>query len=266
MPASYTHHLIAQQTLARMSAALQRQIAPHLPLYFFGAQGADFCFFYPVFEENNAVNFGSFLHRKGGYDAFAVCKAFSYPLTALFAYSLGYITHYAADVTFHPYVYATAGKSPLRHTRVEGALDNYFKAQFAKPNDYTLRFFHEKLSKAHLDELFLLYTAIAVNARFPPLQKPAFLRAVALFNKYLPRASALLHSKDNAIIDNLINKEKRTWTYPSAPEIIRQDSGDELLQKSVDFSIAAVDEFIYATKKRTPLSFATFGKNYLSGL
>ncbi len=262
MPAGFTHHLVAQKTLEALSAPLRQKLAPYLDLYFFGAQGADFCFFYPTFAERN---FGSYLHRKGGYAAFTVCKAFSAKNAVLFAYALGYITHYCTDVSFHPYVYATAGKSPLRHSRVERAIDLYLRARVKDADGY-LAFFNKALPQKSIDELFLLYAVIAAQAGFPPLQKAAFSRSISLFNAYLPRSSIVLSDKNARLIQTLANDANGEWAYPAAPRIKSRANALSLFEKAVASSLSTVQAFIRAIDEKTPLPHSVFAKNYLSGL
>ena len=129
MPASYTHFLVAREGLKRLSKSLQNIATQHPALYYFGAQGADFCFFQPTIYRKEQ-NLGSFLHRDGGFSAFETLLDFSRWEERALAYALGYVTHYATDSTFHPYVYATAGTSTLRHTRLEHVLDVRFKKEY----------------------------------------------------------------------------------------------------------------------------------------
>ena len=262
MSAGLTHHFVAQKASENLSAPLRQKLTPYLNLYFFGAQGADFCFFYPTLTEGNL---GSYLHRKGGYSAFQVCKAFSSKNDLLFAYSLGFITHYCADVTFHPYVYATAGKSPLRHSRVERAIDLYLRDRVNGANDYLDRF-NQPLTQKAIDELFLLYAVIAAKVGFPPLHKPAFKRALNLFNAYLPRSSVILSEKNVRLYETLANHKNDEWAYPAAPYIKSRANARTLFDKAVSFSSQAIRAFVRATEEKTPLPFSIFGKHYLSGL
>ena len=242
MPASYTHHYVARETLTLLPPAIQTQLQPHLPLYFFGAQGADFCFFYPVLG-GFSKNLGSYLHRQGGFPAFNVCKTFS-SQPSLFAYALGYITHYAADTVFHPFVYAKAGKSPLRHTRIENAFDCYFKE---KDPAASTQHFRAKLSPSDKKDLFLLYAAISARVGFPPLDQKAFYRAIRLFNAYLPPSSKLFSVKSSALVSTL------------------SDRADELCSSAILRAVIYCLSFCDAIKKKTPLSSEIFGKSYLTG-
>ena len=242
MPAAYTHHCIAWETLALLPTAIRKKVQPHLPLYYFGAQGADFCFFYPILG-GFSQNFGSYLHRQGGFSAFKVCKTFSAE-PPLFAYSLGYITHYAADTVFHPFVYANVGKSALKHTRIENALDRHFKATIPRE---AAEFFRAKLSQKEKRDLFLLYAAISARVGFPPLDQKAFYRAIRLFNAYLLPSSKLFSVKSSSLISSLSTQADALYTTA-------------ILRAKV-----YCRTFYDCLKKKTPLSREIFGKNYLTG-
>ena len=111
MPAAYTHFSVAAEVFRRLPEEIRGNISS-LRLYFFGAQVADYCFFYRAFRASE-INFGRFLHNRGSFDFFKALLLFSDRNSDLFSYALGYITHYAADCIFHPYVYYLSGHSPV---------------------------------------------------------------------------------------------------------------------------------------------------------
>lgn len=264
MPAVYTHYLVAGKAYNLLPETLKTKIRPYLTPYFFGAQGADFCFFYKPLN-SRLKNFGSYLHREGGYRAFCAMKAFAAQDEFFQAYALGYITHYAADTLFHPYVYATAGKSPLRHTRIENAIDVFLRNLYQKTEERFSAYFN-KPSRTWQNELYLLFAAIAAGTPFSPLSKTAFFNAVRLFNAYPPISSALFASKNAQMISFSANLEKRTWRYPDAPHIESDENAKELFERAVAQALSLMREFLYAAKTRKPLLLSKFGKNYLSGL
>lgn len=244
MPACYTHYSVAWETLRLLPAQVKRKIQPHLPLYFFGAQGADFCFFYPVLG-GFSQNLGSYLHRRGGFSAFNVCKTFS-TQAPLFAYSLGYVTHYAADVVFHPFIYEKTGKSRLRHTRLENALDRHFKERTQNKAE-TSEYFRAKLSKKDKQDLFFLYAAICARIGFPPLVQQSFFRAISLFNAYLPPSSTIFSIKSAALVRKVSHQ------------------ADALYEQAVSYAETLCNTFYDCIKKKIPLASEIFGKNYLTG-
>ena len=264
MPAVHTHYLVAGKTYTLLPQRLKEKIRPYLVPYFFGAQGADFCFFYKPLN-TRLQNFGSYLHRKGGYAAFRVMKAFSANDDLLSAYALGYVTHYAADTTFHPYVYFTGGKSPLRHTKIENAIDVYLRERHSALEE---RFssYYKTPTKTAQNELYLLFAAIASGTPFAPLSKPAFLNAISAFGGYPNLSSALFTTKNERMISTAVNAQRRVWYYPEAPHIQSDDNADGLFDKSVALSLSLIREFLYAAQTRKPLLYSKFGKNYLSGI
>ena len=252
MPSVYTHFLIAQKTLFSMPSAIQNKINPHLALYYFGAQGADFCFFYKFLRPKKG-NFGSYLHRTGGYDTFSVLRRQAKNFPALYAYAAGYITHYAADSILHPYVYAAAGKSSFIHSRIEGGLDCLYGKRYAK----TTRKDHEKylrptLTKEEKAQLFSLYAAIAEKCGFPPLAKPAFLRAITIFNAYLPLSFTFLNANSPQLLKATFGAD-----YPHR--------ADELLLSICTRARALTEEFTFAMHADASLSHAQFGNSFLTG-
>ncbi len=259
MPAFYTHYLVARQALSRLSPKIQAAAGYELPLYLFGAQGADFCFFYPTLRPKTQ-NLGAYLHREGGFPAFQTLKALSREPATL-AYAMGYIAHYAADRTFHPYVYATAGNSPLRHSRLENLLDLHFQGRF--PLDGRER---PRLDAAEKETLFFIYTALAAKSGLPAPKRSAFLRSIFLFNAYLPLSNTLSVGASEKILAIAANAEKRTWAYPAKPELIRDDDGDELFERAVALTAELQAAFYFAVKERRPLPKPLFDKGFLTGV
>jgi hypothetical protein len=263
MPASYTHYLVAKNAYLASSPPIQNAIRVSLPLYFFGAQGADFCFFNPSLSLKRK-NLGSYLHREGGLPTFFILKALAARDCEILAYALGYVTHYAADSAFHPYVYAMTDNSPLRHSRLENILDIRFKKRFSNAEQDA--FFYGKLSEKEKDLLFLIYTAIALKNGFHAPQKPAFLRSISLFNAYMPLPNALFDGSSAEVRAIAANEEKRAWRYPAAPHIIKTDSADELLSNSIASATELIDAFFHATRTNEPLNKEKFGKGFLTGI
>ncbi|MBQ8295102.1 MAG: zinc dependent phospholipase C family protein [Clostridia bacterium] len=266
MPSFYTHYAIARNTFLSLPSDVQNRLRPHLPLYFFGAQGADFCFFYRAVRSfaSNRQNFGSYLHRYGGRAVFTLMQTLSLRDSRLLAYALGYVTHYAADCTFHPFVYAMAGKSHVQHSRIENALDGYFKTLDCTIDPY-LQYFGKILSNEDADDLFFLFAAIAAKTGFPPLVKRAFLRALSLFNSYMGIPSALFR-QNKPLLNMLLNENKKTWFYPADPTISSTDGANDLFKRSVSTAQHLTNEFLFSVKHQTPLSISLFNNNFLTGL
>lgn len=262
MPAAYTHFSVAAAVFQDLSADLQSTvISPEL--YFFGAQGADFCFFYRAFRPSE-LNFGRFLHNRGSYGFFQTLLSFAGREKTLFSYALGYITHYATDCIFHPYVYYLSGKSPVRHSRVEGALDFYFRQKDRNKEELiTLKkYFNCPLSEAESSSLYTLYALAAVRANRDPVIKNSFIKSIASYRAYT-KFSARMFTKKNV---DFLNSERKEWNYPDDKTIILTDGAEEMFSRSVENSVSLIKEFSDCINRKQPLSGKLFGKNFLSGL
>ncbi len=251
MPAVYTHYAVAREAWKSLPLELQEKLRAHLSVYFFGANGPDFCFFYKFLEPK--PNLGSFLHHKGSLHSFQVLKAFSLSSPLTLAYALGFITHYATDVVFHPVVYKTSKKSLLKHTRIENAIDGYFKGSSKENLDPYRRFYRTKLSDGEKSELFFLFSAIAAKCDLPPLVKSSFFRAIQRFHAYLPMPNAFFgQEKDWGDVEIKEGEPERKIA-------------DELFVRSVAFACELMEVFLEHVETRTALPEDLFGKNYLTG-
>lgn len=264
MPAFYTHYAIAREALKHLAPPTITLIKPHLPFYFFGAQGADFCFFYRTLSSKKP-NLGSYLHRQGGYDALCSLNAFSRYDNAIAAYALGYVTHYAADCLFHPYVYARAQKSYLTHSLLENEFDKYFLRQDRALIDEYLSFYRAKPSASQKEYLFLIYNTILKKSEFAPLQKTAFQRALTLFFGYKPLSDKTIRLRPSPRTDPL-NLRRLAWRYPADQTLIRTLSIPELYQEAISLSLSLQTLFLQALQNKNGLSTSLFGKNYLTGI
>ena len=252
MPSVYTHFLIARQSFLALPPRIQVKIAPHMHLYYFGAQGADFCFFYKFLRRKNG-NLGSHLHRKGGLNTFQCLQTHAAQSSAIFAYAAGYITHYAADTILHPYVYAASGTSILVHTRLESALDYEYGKTYAKDawEDYK-RYFRPKLDKDEKQTLYALYAEIAQRCGFPPLVKPAFFRAISMFNAYLPLSFTLLTHQRTKLLQAAFGKDYGRKT-------------SSILQSVCLRAKILTREFLQTIETAAPLQKSLFDKSFLTG-
>lgn len=105
MPASFVHQSVAGEALKRLSSPPGEDV---LPAALAGAEGPDPLFFSlaPAVSGPYPPRVGSALHTKNTADfLLALCEACAGD-ALLRAYCLGFFTHYAADTTFHPFVYA----------------------------------------------------------------------------------------------------------------------------------------------------------------
>ncbi len=267
MPAPYTHYAVAKETFARLPHNLQKTLLPHLPLYFFGSQGADFCFFYPT-RTRNKMNLGRTLHRKG-YEFFRILSLFSETDEKALSYALGYITHYATDTTFHPFVYYLSGKSLRKHSQVESALDGYLRHvnEHGVRHDPFSSYLRPSLKEEELDTVFLFYSAYATVNSYLPLTKPTFKKSFFAFNTYTGISLRVFGRKRLRVpISVLTNAEKKVWQNPKAPFRQSTDGADELFEKSVKRAVEYIQQFQTAVAQKKAPPKESFSKSFLSGI
>ena len=133
MPEAYTHIRIARAALAQSG-----QTAASAAAFEMGANGPDPLFAYKVLARRRPYDLaalGNRLHEEqcGAFLRALVFRAWS---PAQRSYVLGFLTHYAADATLHPYVEAACregGQFCMRHGHgfCEVALDSFFHAKYA---------------------------------------------------------------------------------------------------------------------------------------
>ncbi len=267
MPAPYTHYAVAKEVFSLLGKNLQRTLLPHLPLYFFGSQGADFCFFYPT-RTRNKMNLGRTLHRNG-YEFFRILSLFARSDDNALAYALGYITHYATDATFHPFVYYLSGKSLRKHSQVESALDGYLRhvhEHGLHPDPFS-DYLRPSLNEEQIDTVFLFYSAYATVNSYLPLAKSTFKKSVFAFNAYTGISLRIFGRKRLRVpISVLTNAEKRIWHNPKAPFEQSKDGADELFEKSVKRAVAYIEQFQNAVSQKKAPPKESFSKSFLSGI
>ena len=259
MPAAYTHFSIAGHVLSRIPSPPAGDSEKRL--YFFGAQGADFCFFYRALHTSE-TNFGRYLHNRGSYGFFRTLFRVAAALPPLYAYALGYITHYAADAVFHPYIYSLSSKSPVRHSRAEGALDLRFRdSDGGKMFRAFGNYFNCPLESAEIAALYALYSVAAADGGRAPLKRDSFLRSLSRFRAYTSFSARAFAREYPAAA----NEERREWRYPADPVRKSKESADDLFLRATAESIALIVAFRDLPPGETP-DFALFGKNFLTGI
>ena len=177
MPTAVTHQILAEEVYRRLPVRLRRQISS-LPRYFLGAQGPDPWFLCGA--SGAEENFGRTLHTRATLLFFRILRAESAGDGGMFSYAAGYITHYAADVVFHAYVYGMMEKSGREgkylHHAIEHALDGALVRAFGGGS---LAFFRLRgATDADARDIYKVYAryARATGRRVPA--RESFVRAV----------------------------------------------------------------------------------------
>ncbi len=134
MPSSVTHRYIGLDTLKRLNKEPKNIIEKRINNYIAYCQFTDPLYFYHILiHKNKIIALGHLTHRK------YVFKTFNYLIEAnkknkdleLFTLIAGFITHYQADKTCHPYINYLADdkRDNIRtdkHFEIETYLDSYY--------------------------------------------------------------------------------------------------------------------------------------------
>ena len=101
MPASYVHQCIAKSVCDSLSLYTEK---PYANAVLAGAEGPDPLFFSVL--KPNVPLIGSILHTQKTDDFLLALADACKDSELTRAYCCGFFTHYAADTTFHPFIYA----------------------------------------------------------------------------------------------------------------------------------------------------------------
>ncbi len=138
MPSIYAHTRFAHEAEKELPEELRRSIQRFPRLFEFGAQGADFFFFYQPLFPTKIGSLGGWFHDLTGQEFFqrAAAHYSDNPSEGAKVYLYGVLCHYALDSACHPLVVqASSGKAP-GHTELEVELDRILLARDGKHPPY----------------------------------------------------------------------------------------------------------------------------------
>jgi len=152
MPGLITHYLGGQAAMESVSSEIRDYVKPMTNLFNLGTQGPDIFFYYiPGFVTKRIRGIGSLMHNKDlGLFFLAMAdkiKENAADKQRVFAYTAGFLAHYAVDVHSHPYVFARTHNPPkpalkeaYRHRHFETSIDVLMLKHMRdkKPADYKL--------------------------------------------------------------------------------------------------------------------------------
>lgn len=298
MPASYVHQSVADSA----SAALSLYREPVLrSAVLAGSEGPDpfFFSFFSLPGKTVAPKLGSILHTQKTDDfALALCDAAKgSPLTR--AYACGFIAHYAADTTFHPFVYAHSLMADGRYSSVAHCtLEHQLETLHYRRQGHAHGLPRQMGGFAALDHAARRQIAAALSkaiARvFPQYPMPTgrvkrcFDEAVSLCDllhsesgrRYLAFSSlARTVGLDRALQAHMMpaepphtdiaNDAREPWASIWTPELIRRESFDDLYRLAVSRScelMQAADGYMQGSAAYATLRALHGGNSYDSGL
>lgn len=183
MPTSVTHQLLAEEIYKKLPKKISAEITS-LPHFYLGAQGCDICFMYKAVS-TVGENLGQFIHAVKPLSFFRILFEESQKSASVRSYAYGYITHYAADTVFHPFIYELLGgkEKVLKHHAIEHAYDAALLKKYKGGGLSAYRL--PSLGKTDIDGIYKVYARYARVSGWGELEKPAFRRAVKFYAAFV---------------------------------------------------------------------------------
>ncbi len=274
MPSSITHELIAAQSLSLLRCNA-RELIERAPDYFYlGAQGPDLFFFYRPLAGDNL---GKLLHRTRVHDWFtALLKALpghtGEEFEKCLAYALGFCSHLAADIIFHPFVYRYLGETGadrFTHQEIENDWDVYFLASLrgTTPENYRFPF---DLKQISADGILFCYLAEAGRLFGRELSASAFRRMLAGFSAYLRHFHRAHGRILKPFLPALYPRETPSPAYLGGGSFQRLANGlgkdaDALFRRAAEESAERICAFLEAFNADMGLPESLFSFHMLTG-
>lgn len=274
MPSSITHQLIAEEAIELLPAGARKAAEKAPAYYLLGAQGPDLFFFYRPFKRGN---FGKTLHR-GAYPFFSAMLG-ALPAFAgedfahCLAYALGFCSHLAADVVFHPFIYRylqTHDAARYTHQQIETDWDVYFLRVLRgkSATGYTFPFDLKAIAR---DGALCDFLGEAFRACEKKFDMRAFRRMTRLFGLYLghfhrARGRVLRHLGFSAFYPRTaLNSDYLGGKNFAALSEGRGADADALFLHAVRESAHCISAFLEAFNADTVLPKELFARNLLTG-
>lgn len=185
MPTTYTHYYFARECRKCLPADTARLVERERPIFDIGAQGPDIFFYYKPLIKNTITARGLHIHFHPAADFFVNCnkvlQTFDVPFVpekgktagakkektyilgsnkpkqeAMFAYILGFLSHFVLDATCHSYVEKKKDVSRITHNHVEAAYDAFLmRRDGIRPSQFDRSFLVSPVARdAHLIACF----------------------------------------------------------------------------------------------------------------
>lgn len=138
MPSIYAHTRFANRAAEEFPEELRRSIRRFPHLFQFGAQGADFFFFYQPLFHTKIGSLGGWFHDLTGQEFFqrAALHYADSPSEGAKVYLYGVLCHYALDSVCHPLIVQASKEKTPGHTELEVELDRILLARDGKNPPY----------------------------------------------------------------------------------------------------------------------------------
>ncbi|WP_125153416.1 zinc dependent phospholipase C family protein [Clostridium rectalis] len=312
MPDAWTHILGAKDVLNRIdNNEYKRIIEKNIKIFNLAAQGPDLFTYYLTLFPNRRKklkNLGELLHTSKTGDfiiyniKWAKGKKEDESFNIIFTYLMGFITHYALDISIHPYIYYFGGvynkershtkKYDVYHKRLETNIGsiNLFREMGLNAYEtpiYEEILFHKKIIDAiqqfyyngihniydiDIGKDLILYCYNGMGKMFklvvdPSKKKYKLLYKLQKIIKKPLKLTASIYNDENKNIDYL-NMKHRKWVHPCDKNEVHNESVDELYVNGVNMATNMLNraiEFINGERNSKSLKGVFPNLSYESG-
>lgn len=294
MPNLVTHYLMAKGVEQELPPSLQRLIQQQPKDFVLGTMGPDIFFYYHIFPWNNAQkaerihDIGNQIHEQHINHFFAaflsqVKKQQSQP--AVISYALGFLCHFALDLTAHPYIYARTQtrEQPddlYEHRALESHIDGIFIQALQRTHQLSPSFKAYSLvhfSKAQAQLLAELYQPVLAKvchqscslAEFQTMLKDCYIVQRLLYdpNNWKRELAKTIERHFHCQLDalsimipihqwdaaDILNLKHMPWQHPVTGEW-QTDSMIDLFSQSIEKAKHLIQLFVAYLKDEQPLT------------
>ncbi|MDO4554059.1 MAG: zinc dependent phospholipase C family protein [Lachnospiraceae bacterium] len=128
MPSTYAHHVFSKKVQENLPESLSHICQNYETQFQFGSQGPDFLYFYHPARKNHYTETGTLMHNctlsRFLKSIIPILKLYGTD-SMEYAYTLGFICHFALDSFCHPYVTPNAKRLSISHIAMETEFDRY---------------------------------------------------------------------------------------------------------------------------------------------
>lgn len=295
MPSCITHQLVAEEAKKRFPSEAAAAAEAFADEFYLGCQGPDVFFFYRI-GNRSEYNLGKFMHRYRVYDVF---ETFLNALrgeegapdfaneekTQILAYLLGFITHYAADCAFHPFVYRYLEEfrcEKREHQQMENDWDVWFLRELRGKEAEKFIFAFSPRAIARRGAVGKLYGYLGRRLEREEVTRRRFDRGLKNFYRYLKffhkkcyasqrrwrRAEKIFHAK--RFLSRLYPRENPEPAYLGGERFSDLAEGkgrnaDELFARAVEESARLAELFLRSLHSGEALPREEFGNGLLTG-
>lgn len=286
VPDLWTHIIYGNEIMGRITDSAWRELVARRQAWFdLGCQGPDLFFYYNFWPWKKGTAVGELLHHGQTTRFFMTTLRYARDYEGpdcdgLRAYLLGFLCHFAVDVSTHPYIHHISGipdpdhpELVGNHKRIEAAIDVLLAREKSglEPHDTPVRDrlwlgpeLPTTLSRFYQAVLPEVLPAGAAGPELPRLASKSYsdmMKALALFHDPLDRKRCLLGLLDPLLRrqvrvsvffypwqvdarEDLLNEGRAQWCHPQEPETVSRASLRDLLDQAVHLGTTMVEAAI----------------------